>query len=121
MQTTSTAALAASGASGSLPVTAAGVPAGTSGLPVFAGAPNPGRAGIYITPSADFQGTFGLYKHGSGYQADPAGIPGLALAGDNTFINFAPPSALANLSGMDSLSLVVTSRSAGTLSMSLVQ
>jgi len=121
MPTTSTPSLTTAGASGSLAVTAAGVPAGTSGLPVFAGAPNPGRAGIYITPSADFQGTFGLYKHGSGYQADPAGIPGLALAGDNTFINFAPPSALANLSGMDSVILTLTSRNTGSISMSLVQ
>jgi len=73
MQTTSTAALAASGASGSLPVTASGVAAGTASLPVFAGAPNPGRAGIYISASNDFIGGWALYRHTSGYQADPAG------------------------------------------------
>ncbi len=121
MITTSTSPLASAGASGTLAITSPGVAAGTASLPVFAGGPNPARAGIYITPSPDFVGNFSLYKHGSGYQADAAGIPVLALAGDNTFIYFAPPSALANLNGMDSLILNLTSRSAGTLTLSVTQ
>ena len=105
MQTTTSPALAALNASGSLAVTASGVTA----LPVFAGPVNAAQRGAYITPSS------------AGYQADAAGIPQLVLMGDNTFINFASTAPLANLSGMDSLSLVVTSRTAGSITMSVVQ
>jgi len=117
MQTTSTQALAALNASGSLAVTASGVPA----LPVFAGPVNAAQRGAYITPSPDFQGNWSLYRRTAGYQADAAGIPQLVLMGDNTFINFASTAPLANLSSMDSLSLVVTSRTSGSITMSVTQ
>lgn len=121
MITTSTAPLASAGASGSIPVTSPGVAAGTSGLPVFVGAPNVAQPGIYLSASPDFVGNWSLYRHASGFRADAAGIPQIVLSGDNTFIILAPPSALANLSGMDNVNLVVTSRSAGSIVLSVVQ
>ncbi len=121
MQTTSTPALAASGASGSVAVTAAGVPAGTSGLPVYAGPANPAQVGIYIAASPDFQGNWSLYQRGSGFRADPAGIPQIVTTGDNISLAFASTAALANLSGMDLVSLVVTARTAGTIALAVVQ
>ena len=121
MQTTSTSALASAGASGSISITASGVAAGTASLPVFAGAPNPGRAGIYLVASPDFIGGWALYRHTSGYQADPAGRPQITITGDNVSLNFASTAALASLAGMDSVSLVLTSRTAGTLTMSVTQ
>jgi hypothetical protein len=121
MTTTSTSPLASAGATGSLAITAAGVAAGTSGLPVFVGAPNAAQPGIYLSASPDFVGNWSLYRHASGFRADAAGIPQIVLSGDNTFIILAPPSALANLSGMDSIALVVTARTAGSLVLSVVQ
>ncbi len=121
MQTTSTAPLASAGASGSLPITAAGVPAGTSGLPVYAGPPNAAQLGAYLSASPDFVGNWSLYRHASGFRADAAGIPQIVLSGDNIFIILAPPSALANLSGMDSVILNLTARTAGTITLSVVQ
>ncbi len=121
MQTTSTVPLASAGASGSLPITAAGVPAGTSALPVYAGAPNAARAGIYIAASNDFIGGWALYRHTSGYQADPAGRPQITITGDNVSLAFSSTGALASLAGMDSVSLVLTAYSAGNLTLSVVQ
>jgi len=121
MITTSTSPLASAGASGSVAVTAAGVPAGTSGLPVYAGPPNPARAGIYIVASIDFIGGWALYRHTSGYQADPAGRPQIAITGDNVSLAFSSTGALASLAGMDSVSLVLTAYSAGNLTLSVVQ
>ncbi len=121
MITTSTSPLASAGASGSVPVTAAGVPAGTSGLPIFAGPPNAAQLGAYLTPSPDFVGNWSLYRHGSGFRADPAGIPQIVTTGDNISLAFASTAPLASLSGMDSLSLVLTSRTAGTIALAVVQ
>ncbi len=121
MITTSTSPLASAGASGTLPITSPGVAAGTASLPVFAGGPNPARAGAYLLASADFQGGWALYRHTSGYQADDAGRPGLAITGDNVSLGFASTAPLANLNGMDSISLVVTARTAGSIVMSVVQ
>ena len=121
MITTSTAALAASGASGSLPVTAAGVPAGTSGLPVFAGPPNPAQVGIYIAASADFVGGFVVQRHMTGFRTGPTDAPQTVTQGDDVMLKFASNGPLASLSGMDSLSLVVTSRSAGSIVLSVTQ
>jgi len=121
MPTTSTPSLTAAGASGSLAVTAAGVPAGTSGLPVYAGPVNAARAGIYIAASNDFIGGWALYRHTSGYQADPAGRPQITITGDNVSLAFSSTGALASLAGMDSISLVLTAYSAGSVTMSVVQ
>ena len=121
MQTTSTAALAASGASGSLPVTASGVAAGTSGLPVYAGAPNPAQVGIYIAASADFVGGFVVQRHMTGFRTGPTDAPQTVALGDDVMLKFAFNGPLASLSGMDSISLVVTARTAGSITMSLVQ
>jgi len=121
MTTTSTPALASAGATGSLAITSPTVAAGTSGLPVFAGAVNPARTGAYITASPDFVGNWSLYRHASGYQADPAGRPGLVLMGDNTFIDFAGLAPIANLSGVDSLILTLTAYSGGNIVLSVTQ
>lgn len=121
MITTSTSPLASAGASGSVAVTASGVAAGTASLPVYAGPPNAAQLGAYLSASPDFVGNWSLYRHGSGFRADPAGIPQIVTTGDDVMLKFASNGPLANLSGMDSISIVLTSRSAGSITMSLVQ
>ena len=121
MQTTSTVPLASAGASGSLPITAAGVPAGTSALPVYAGAPNAAQLGAYLTPSPDFVGGFVLQRHMTGFRTGPTDAPQTVALGDDVMLKFAFNGPLATLSGMDSVSLVLTSRTAGTLTMSVTQ
>lgn len=119
--TTSTPALAASGASGSVPITSPGVATGTSGLSVFAGAPNAAQLGAYLSASQDFRGSWSLYRHTTGFRADPAGIPQIVTTGDDVMLKFASTGPLASLSGMDSLSLVVTAYSAGSIVLAVVQ
>ncbi len=121
MITTSTAPLASAGASGSLPITAAGVPAGTASLPVYAGPPNPAQLGAYLTPSADFVGSFVLQRHMTGFRTGPTDAPQTVALGDNISLTFAFNGPLASLSGMDSVSLVVTARTAGSITMSVTQ
>jgi len=119
--TTSTPPLASAGASGSVAVTASGVAAGTSGLPVYAGAPNPAQVGAYLTPSPDFVGGFVLQRHMTGFRTGPTDAPQTVALGDDVMLKFAFNGPLANLSGMDTLTLAVTSRTAGTLSLSVTQ
>jgi len=121
MITTSTAPLASAGATGSLAITAAGVAAGTASLPVYAGPPNPAQLGAYLSVSADFVGSFVLQRHMTGFRAGPTDAPQTVALGDNISLTFASTGPLASLSGMDSISLVLTSRTAGTITMSLVQ
>ncbi len=121
MTTTSTPALTTAGATGSLAITSPTVAAGTTALAIYAGAPNPGRAGIYLVASNDFIGGWALYRHTSGYPADPAGRPQIVTTGDDVMLKFAFNGPLASLAGMDSVSLVLTAYSAGNLVLSVVQ
>jgi len=121
MITTSTSPLASAGASGSVPVTAAGVSVGTSGLPVYAGAPNAAQLGAYLTPSPDFVGGFVLQRHMTGFRTGPTDAPQTVALGDDVMLKFAFNGPLASLSGMDSISLVVTARTAGSITMSVTQ
>jgi len=119
--TTSTPPLASAGASGSLAVTASGVPAGTSALPVYAGAPNAAQLGIYIAASADFVGNFVLQRHMTGFRTGPTDAPQTIALGDDVMLKFAFNAPLASLSGMDSILLVLTARSAGSITLAVVQ
>lgn len=121
MLTTSTPPLASAGAAGSLAITSPGVSAGTSGLPVYAGPPNPAQLGAYLTPSPDFVGGFVLQRHMTGFRAGPTDAPQTVALGDDVMLKLAFNGPLANLSGMDSVSLVLTARTAGSITMSLVQ
>ncbi len=121
MITTSTSPLASAGASGTLAITSPGVVAGTASLPVFAGPANPARVGIYLQASPDFVGGFTLLRRGSGYQAGASAIPQNALKGDGIYLAFSAPAPLANLAGMDSITLVVTDYSGGNIVLSVVQ
>ncbi len=121
MLTTSTPALAASGATGSLAITSPGVAAGTSGLPVYAGPPNPAQPGAYPSASADFVGSFVLQRHMTGFRTGPTDAPQTVALGDDVMLKLAFNGPLASLSSMDSISLVLTARTAGTLTMSVTQ
>jgi len=121
MITTTTPALAAPGASGSVPITSPGVAAGTSGLPVYAGPPNAAQLGAYLSASPDFVGNWSLYRHMTGFRTGPTDAPQTITQGDDVMLKFAFNGPLASLSGMDSLNLVVTARSAGTIALSVVQ
>ncbi len=143
--TTSTPALAAPNASGSLPISIPGVAvpytvpspvpgapplpvaAGTTLFKIFAGPPVAGQVGAYINPSPDFIGSWSLLRRMVGTALDPAGpalpnsAPQLVLAGDNTSLAFASTAPLATIAGADTIVLVVTARSAGSLTLSVVQ
>ncbi len=119
--TTSTPALNGTTPSGTLAITSPSVLAGTASLPVFAGPANPARVGVYLQASPDFVGGFTLLRRGSGYQAGASAIPQNALKGDNTYLAFSAPVPLANLAGMDNVTLVVTDYTAGNIVLSVVQ
>ncbi len=121
MITTTTPALAVSGASGSIAITAAGVAAGTASLPVYAGPPNVAQPGVYLSASADFVGAFVLQRHMTGFRAGPTDAPQTIALGDNISLTFAFNGPLASLSGMDSILLTLTARTSGTLTMSVTQ
>ncbi len=121
MLTTSTPALVASGATGSLAITSPGVSAGTASLPVYAGAPNAAQLGAYLSPSPDFVGGFVLQRHMTGFRTGPTDAPQTVALGDDVMLKFAFNGPLASLSGMDSISLVLTSRTAGSIVLSVVQ
>lgn len=121
MITTSTAPLASAGATGSIPITSPGVAAGTSGLSVYAGPPNAAQLGAYLTPSPDFVGGFVLQRHMTGFRAGPTDAPQTVALGDDVMLKFAFNGPLASLSGMYSVSLVLTALTAGNIVLSVVQ
>ena len=121
MLTTSTPPLASAGATGSLAITSPGVSAGTSGLPVYAGPSNPAQLGAYLSASADFVGAFVLQRHMTGFRTGPTDAPQTVALGDDVMLKFAFNGPLASLSGMDSIALMVTARSAGSITMSVTQ
>ncbi len=121
MPATTSTSLLTGAATGTLAITSPGVVAGTASMPVLVGAPDGTKVGVFIVASPDFVGAFTLQRHGSGFRAGDIGTPQTVLRGDNVSLAFAAPGALANLSGMDSVTTTLTNYSAGSLVLSVVQ
>jgi len=119
--TTSTPALTTAGATGSLAITSPNVAAGTAAVAIYAGAPNPTQPGAYLVASADFVGGFVVQRHMTGFRTGPTDAPQTVTQGDDVMLKFASNAPLASLSGMDSVILTLTARTAGSLVLAVVQ
>ena len=110
-----------SGGSGALPVTGAALNLGTASLPIYAGSVNSGQTGAYVTASPDFVGGFALQRSTTGFQAGGIGGQQIVTAGDGLYLRGAGPGPIATLTATDTVTLCVTSCSAGSVALSVVQ